>query len=99
MKRRIKNYLHITCDDVDLTAISDIEFYIKQGTLFLQYTPQVISSKEMLVAIPYEDAMKLTTGECRLQFAFTDPDGNPKASEITNGFVSELLKETGYDPV
>ena len=99
MKKRIKNSLHITCDDVDLTAVSRIEFYLRQSRFFRQYTPKVLSTHEMLVEIPFEDARMLMAADVQLQFAFVDANGNPRATEIETVPVGDLLKEAGYDPV
>ena len=99
MRKRIRNALHITCDDVDMTTVSDIEFYVRQIRFFRQYTPEVLSPREMLVEIPFEDAMELESGNVRLQFAFTDADGNPRATEIETWPTCDLLKEAGYDPI
>lgn len=96
IRTRIKNTLRIPCEGVDLTTVSDIEFYIRQLGLFLQYTPVVVSANELLVEIPFEDAMRLRKGEVRLQFAFTDANGIPDASEIATDEAEELLKEAGY---
>ena len=98
MKNKIQNRLHILCESVDLTGISGIEFYLRQGTLFKQYEPVVISESEMLVTIPHEDAMELTSSAVQLQFAFTDAEGNPRATEVERIPVGVLLKEAGYDP-
>lgn len=99
MKAKMQNSLHITCEDVDLTTISNIEFYVRQGQFFRQYTPEVVSADEMLVQIPFEDAMQLSMAGIRLQFAFTDADGNPRATEIETARAGDLLKEAGYDPI
>ena len=99
LRKRIKNSLRITCSSVDLTTVNDIEFYIRQAGLFFQYTPEVISDDEMLVEIPLEDARQLSSLCCELQFAFTDEDGNPRASEIKSVSVGDLLKEAGYGSV
>lgn len=99
MRQRMKNYLHIAVGGVDLTTASNIEFYIKQGGLFLQYTPEVVSSGEMLVEIPYDDAMKLASGEVRVQFALTDENGTPRATDPKAIPVDVLLKEAGYAPI
>lgn len=99
MRQRMENSLLIKVDGIDLTTASNIEFYIRQAGSFFQYTPEVISPEEMLVAIPYEDAMKLTTGECRLQFALTDANGTPLATEVKTVSVGTLLKEAGYAPI
>lgn len=96
MRKKIENHLKITCEDVDLTTISNIEFYVKQIRFFGCYKPSVISSNEMLVIIPFEDAKKLQYGTVELQFAFTDANGNPDASEIVECEVGDLLREVGY---
>ena len=99
MRERIQNQLYISCDDVDLTAISNIEFYVKQTGFFRCYTPDVISKSEMVVTIPFEDAKRLREGTARLQFAFVDGNGVPDASEVIEVAVDVLLKEAGYDPL
>ena len=99
MREKIENQLKITCSDIDLTTLTKIEFYVKQPRFFGCYTPVVISSTEMVVIIPFEDAKKLTHGIAELQFAFTDSEGNPDASEIVKMEVDDLLKEVGYDPI
>lgn len=99
MRQRMKNYLSIAVNGVDLTTVSNIEFYLRQASLFFQYTPKVVSAEEMLVEIPYEDAMKLTSGECRIQFAYTDISGTPLATDVKNVSVGTLLKEAGYASV
>ena len=96
MRKRIENNLCITCDDVDLTKAKNIEFYVKQGDLFLQYSPDVTSKSQMTVKIPHEDAMKLTDENVKLQFALMDGDGNPRASAIITKPVRDMLKEAGY---
>lgn len=99
MREKIKNILKITCDGVDLTALANIEFYVKQGRFFGCYTPKVISASEMLVTIPFSDAKKLTKGVVELQFAFTTAEGVPDASDVEEVEVAALLKEVGYDSV
>ena len=99
MREKIENQLKITCEDINLTEISNIEFYVKQFVFFGCYTPTVISPTEMTVTIPFEDAKKLKDGNAELQFAFVDENGNPKASEVVTIKVGDLLKEVGYDPI
>ena len=99
MIQKIKNAIKATCEDVNLQRCKNIEFYVRQGYTTRQYTPNVMSPSEMLVEIPYEDAMQWGTGTARLQFAFTDADGNSRVSDIVTVSVGELLKEAGYDPV
>lgn len=99
MREKIQNTLKITCNDVDLTKISNIEFYVRQIGFFGCYVPTIISSNEMVVVIPFEDAKKLREGEVKLQFAFTDENNTPRATGIVIKSVNDLLKEVGYDPI
>lgn len=97
MKQRIQNTLIIECEDIDLTKCRDTEVYIRQGYRTKTYTPEVISGTEMLVVVPYDDAMELSKGMVLVQFATTDENGTPRASEIETANVGELIKEEGYD--
>lgn len=99
MREKIENNLKITCTDIDLTTLTNIEFYVRQIRFFACYTPVVISSTEMIVIIPFEDAKKLTHGKAKLQFAFTDANGKPDTSDVVEVEVKELLKEVGYDSI
>ncbi len=98
MRKNIKNALEILVDGIDLTTVSNIQFYVRQKPFF-EYTPEVIAADCMLVIIPLEDALQLNATQIKLQFAFVDADGNPRASGIVQIPVGELLKEAGYDPV
>ena len=55
MREKIQNTLKITCPDLDLTTVSNIEFYVKQPNFFGCYTPTVVSANEMVVTIPFAD--------------------------------------------
>lgn len=99
MREKIENLLKVICEDIDLTTLTDIEFYVRQPRFFGCYKPHVVSPTEMVVKIPFEDAKKMVDGEVRLQFAFTDAEGNPRASEPVTETVGELLKEMGYAPI
>ena len=100
MRAKIENQVMITCEDVDLQELSGIEFYVRQGSFFQIYVPEVISAHEMVIVIPYADAMKLRSDKVvELQFAFTDGNGTPGATDVLSLYVRELLKEDGYDPV
>lgn len=99
MREKIENTLKITCSDVDLTTLTNIEFYVKQRHFFGCYTPSVVSASEMAVTIPFADAKRLTKGTAELQFAFTNAEGNPDASDVVEVEVANLLKEVGYDPI
>ena len=99
MRDKIQNTLKISCSGIDLTAVSNIEFYVRQKGFFGCYVPAVISPSEMAVIIPLQDAMKLEPGKASLQFAYKDENGTPRASGIVTRTVGELLKEAGYDPI
>jgi hypothetical protein len=99
MRKKIKNTLKITCTDIDLTTVSNIEFYIRQLKFFGCYVPKVISSSEMIVVIPFEEAKKMHDGKAEVQLAFTDENGNPRATEPVTTTVGNLLKEVGYNAV
>ena len=99
MRENIENLLKITCEDIDLTTLTNIEFYVRQLRFFGCYTPIVISPTEMAVKIPFSDAKKLRKGKAELQFAFVDSEGNPDASDVVMADVGDLLKEVGYDPI
>ena len=95
---RIRNTLRVPVEGVDLTKLSNIEFYVKQKGLFLQYTPEVLSPDKLLVVIPFDDAMRIRPGGTKIQIAFTDENGEPDRSDPFECQASELLKEAGYDP-
>ena len=99
MREKIQNRLKISVDGIDLTKLRDIEFYVKQTGFFGCYATEVISSTEMLVIVPYKDAMKLRKGNVDLQFAFVNEYGDPDASNVNTVPVEQLLKEAGYDPL
>ena len=99
MIQKIKNAIKATCEDVNLQRCKNIEFYVRQGYTTRQYTPNVMSPSEMLVEIPYEDAMQWVTETSPLQIAFTDAERNALVSDLVTVSVGELLKEAGYDPV
>lgn len=99
MREKIQNRLKISVDGIDLTKLRDIEFYVKQTGFFGCYAPEVSSPTEMLVIVPYSDAMKLRKGNVDLQFAFVNEYGDPDASNVNTVPVEQLLKEAGYDPL
>ena len=99
MQQRMRNTLIVTVRNADLMSFSSIEFYVKQNGNFFEYAPRVISSTQMAVDIPYEDAMKLDATTAKLQFAYTDERGTPCRSGVLEVRVKELLKEAGYDPL
>lgn len=99
IREKIQNQIKITCEDVDLTKATDIEFYVKQLSFVGTYAPEVISEHEMAVTIPFNDARRLMRGKAKLQFAFVDENGVPRASDPIEVDVAELLKGDGYNPI
>ena len=72
---------------------------MRQCCFFRQYAADVISSREMVIIVPLADATALANSKpVELQFAFTDAEGIPRASEVRSVPGGELLKEAGYDP-
>lgn len=98
MREKIENLLYVEVADLDLTTLSSIEFYVRQGDRFWQYSPTVVSASAMTVRIPLADAMCLKQGSVKLQFAFVDNTGTPRASEVETVSVRDLLKNAGYAP-
>jgi hypothetical protein len=99
MREKIQNTLKIACKGLDLTTISNIEFYVTQTGFYGCYVPEVVSPTEMVVIVPFEDAKRLKRGKVELQFAFTDANGIPNAVDPIEEDVGKLLKGMGYDPV
>lgn len=97
MRAKIENNLIIEVCSIDLTKLKNIEFYIKQGELFFQYTPQIIDEHRMTIKISYDEAMQFSPDtNAESQFAFTDIFGNKGASEITKIPVDDLINNDGY---
>lgn len=97
MREKIRNVLNVEVEGEDLTTVSDIEFYIRQGNTFFEYVPTVVNANEMVVIIPKKDADQLRANTLsKLQFAYTDKNGNPIASDIVEDYVDQLLKSEGY---
>ena len=96
MRKSIQNNLSVTCDDIDFTAVTGIQFYVRQRQTFFQYSPAVLSANEISVEIPEEDAVKFASEEVEMQFAFTDANGCPQASEIQRVRCDDFLKGAGY---
>lgn len=99
IRQKIKNQLTIACDDVDFTTSTSIEVYVKQGSLFFQYTPTVVDAHHMTVDVPLADAMKLAVLPVSLQWALTDANSLPVSVDPIWLTCGEFLKEAGYDPV
>lgn len=96
MIQRVKNSIQVTCNEVDFTTSTNIEFYLRQNTTFKSYTPTVISAHVMTVLIPKADMMAIANTFAELQFALTDSDNKPVVSSIIYTPVMALIKEAGY---
>lgn len=96
MRQRIENHMVISVSGIDLTTVSNIKFWVRQGSVLLEYAPTVVDSITMTVLIPKSDAMHLSKSDVKMQFAYTDSQGVPNASEVVTMTVDELLKESGY---
>ena len=96
MIEKMRNCLVITCEEADFSVATDIEVYVQQYDKFFQYTPSVQDAHTLTIQVPKSDAMLLTPGICQMQFALTDANGNPCASEIRRITVADFLKEAGY---
>lgn len=99
MRQRIENKITIDVTGADdLTTVSNLVIWIYQPLAKLEYTPMVVSAEQLLVTIPFEDAMKLRSeNTAEIQIAYTDADGNKKASDIVTIAVKRLLDEEGYN--
>lgn len=98
MKQLIANYIPISCDEVDFTTSTDIVVWIKQGSLFFRYTPTVVDAHNIVVEMPFADAKQLTISGAKVQWALTDANGQPVASDPVMVSVGEILDKDGYDP-
>lgn len=96
MREKIKNVLKIELSEASLSGATNMEFYIRKGTKFFQYVPEVLDEKTILVVIPKEDAMRLATGYAQVQLAYTDENGTSMATDVAALEVKKLLKEDGY---
>ena len=99
MRQRIENKITIDVTGADdLTTVSNLVIWIYQPLTKLEYTPMVVSAEQLLVTIPFEDAMKLRSeNKAEIQIAYTDADGNKKASDIVTIAVKRLLDKEGYN--
>lgn len=96
MIKGIANKLSVYVKGAGLTSATKLEFYIRQGALFLEYTPTAIDDENLVVNVPKEDADKFLRGKILCQLVFTDKDGNSRASQVKADEVVGLLKEEGY---
>lgn len=98
MKQKIQNQLHISVSETcELTKATDIELYVRQDDKLWIYNPIILSDSDMLVDIPYEDAMEFRLGYvAKIQLVFKDSSNVSHASEVLKTTIGELLNEEGY---
>lgn len=106
MIQKIENILSISVKEksptgkvtpVDLTGATHILFTIKQRFgQYLEFNADFVEDS-LVVKIPYEDAMKLSTSPAEVQLLWTDKDGNKQATKPKLVEVNKLLREAGYD--
>lgn len=95
MIQKVKNIIEITCYDIDFTQASNMEVYINQGDVTFTYSLIAQSEHIAVFEIPKDDAMDISRGIARMQFAVTIDD-EAIISNIVKVNVLELLKEEGY---
>ena len=100
MRQKVKNTLHITVEGADLSGAIKPLLFLRQGFcgFYGEYEPAILSADEVMVVIPYEDAMQLRAGRVTVQMAWVDNAGEPVVSDPAEVEVGVLLKEAGYDP-
>lgn len=103
MLQRIESYISISVKErglgnrVDLSKATNILFGLRQQYgVYLEF-PGRYEDGKVIVKIPYEDAMRLTTSPTKGQLYWTDENGNKKATVPAPVHVDELLREAGYD--
>lgn len=106
MIQKIQNRLVLTVksrlptgklEDFDMTGATNILFAIKQE--FGQYIELEVTfvDGKLVVKLPYDKAMLLTTAPSKVQLMWTDESGNKRATKPKTVPVEALLREAGYD--
>lgn len=102
MLQRIESNLLLTVKNLDGTPVdfskaSNILFSIRQQHgVYLEF-PALLVEGKLLVKVPYEDAMKLTTSPTKAQLYWTDEYDRKHATTACDIPVEELIREAGYD--
>lgn len=102
MLQKIQSNLLLTVknsdgSDVDFSKATNILFGLRQRpSLYLEY-PGVWVDGQLLVAIPFEDAMKLAVTTTKVQLFWTSADGRKHSTAVSTISVEELIREAGYD--
>ena len=96
MKQKMRNTLCIYIYGIDLTKCSNFEFCLEQDNIQLNYDAVAHTSNQLVVEIPYDDAMKLEKGCARCQAYMQDEYGNSRATNVMTLQVEELIAKDGY---
>lgn len=102
MLQKIQSNLLLTVknsdgSDMDFSKATNILFGIRQQpSLYLEF-PGVWVNGQLLVQIPFEDAMKLAVTATKVQLFWTDENGQKHATAASAISVEELIREAGYD--
>lgn len=98
MKQKMRNTLCIYIYGIDLTKCSNIKFYMQQDSSeFPEYNGIAYSKNQLIVEIPYDDAMKLSCGTVEAQVCMQDEFGNSRATNVMTIPVEELIAKNGYN--
>lgn len=102
MLQKIQSNLLLTVknsdgSDVDFSKATNILFGLRQQpSLYLEF-PGVWVNGQLLVQIPFGDAMKLAVTATKVQLFWTDENGRKHATAASAISVEELIREAGYD--
>ena len=97
MIQKMRNTLCVYIYGIDLTKCSNFQFYLLQNNMQFSYVASASTSNKLIVEIPYEDAMKLVPGCAQAQVCLTDGAGNPRAANLMQLRIEELINKDGYD--
>ena len=97
MIQKMRNTLCVYIYGIDLTKCSNFQFYLLQDNMQFSYVASASTSNKLIVEIPYEDAMKLVPGCAQAQVCLTDGAGNPRATNLMQLRIEELINKDGYD--
>lgn len=97
MIQKMRNTLCVYIYGIDLTKCSNFQFYLLQNNMQFSYVASASTSNKLIVEIPYEDAMRLVPGCAQAQVCLTDGAGNPRATNLMQLRIEELINKDGYD--
>lgn len=95
MIQKVRNVVGINCNAVDFTTAENMEIYIVQGMHRFVYPLVAISEHTATFNMPKTDAMKLSAGDAKIQFAVTVGEA-PVISAVKKISIGELLRWDGY---